>query len=59
MQANKITFTIEIITLSIDSVPAILVELAKNIKEENTHGLIRKLDGNQIKWSHELEKVIF
>lgn len=59
MKAEKVMFVVEIGVLSIDSIPALLRELAYLIEAENTMGEIHKGDGDEIKWSYTTKPVEF
>jgi hypothetical protein len=56
MKANKVTLNITVEVLSIDSVPALLIELARSIEAENIRGRLGKSDGDTVSWNyHERE----
>ena len=52
MKANNITLTVIVEVLSIDSITALLVEVARNIDDENTRGSLIKGDGDSISWDY-------
>ncbi len=54
---NKITMNIKVQVLSIDSIPALLRELANNIEGENSKGKLCKDDGDEIAWEYEESKI--
>lgn len=56
MKANKYSMIIATETLSPDSIPALLIEVAENIRKESTTGEISKSDGDTIRWTMEIEK---
>ena len=59
MKATKYTMSIETNTLSADSIPALLYELAENIRKESLSGALIKDDGDKISWAICTEKVEF
>lgn len=59
MQANKFTVTIEIEVLSLDSVPALVSEVATIMRNENRTGSVLKEDGDSVKWGTKSERVDF
>jgi hypothetical protein len=58
MTADKITLRIETNTLSIESVPALLQELAANLRADNVEGCINKSDGDMIEWTTQRKLVV-
>lgn len=49
--SNKIIrVTVEVIVNHLDSVPALLQEVAQNISNENDNGTLEKEDGDKIVW---------
>lgn len=53
MQAEKITLTIKIEVLSLDSIAGILQEVIGNIENEKTAGTLRWNDGDEVVWGTE------
>jgi len=59
MRAEKVTVTLQIDVLSIDSVPALLYEAAEHIRSEIEHAIITKSDGDTIDWDISRKPVEF
>jgi hypothetical protein len=59
MKANKVVVKLTTETLSIDSVPALLIEVAKAMQEESMSGYIKKEDGDEIIWESTYTPVEF
>ena len=59
MRATKYTMTVVSSVLSVDSIPALLEEVATAIRKENVAGVIRKSDGDSITWEAESKDVDF
>lgn len=59
MNANKVTLEIRVEVLHIDSVHALLCELAEALENETAEGMIRKDDGDEIAWTRKIEAVTF
>lgn len=57
MKAQKVTLKIEVETLSIDSVRGMLIEVVDSIERETVSGMIRKSDGDEIRWEKEEKPV--
>ena len=51
---TKVTITIN--TMDINSVPALLTELAENIRKENISGDLTKSDGDAINWDTKVKQ---
>ena len=51
MKATKYIVKITTETLSLDSVPALLIEVAESMRNENSNGRICKADGDQAEWN--------
>jgi len=51
MIAEKVTVTITVETLSVDSVPAMLLEVAEHIRKEFVTGVITADDGDTATWN--------
>jgi hypothetical protein len=47
---------IEVIVNSIDSIPALLEEVAESIRRENIEGMLIKEDSDFIKWETNISK---
>ena len=56
MKIRKYTMIIATETLSPDSIPALLAEVAENIRKETTCGELTKDDGDTIRWTLDIEK---
>ena len=59
MQATKFTVTIEVEVLSLDAVPALVVEVAAIMRGENRSGSLLKEDGDFVKWGTKGDRVDF
>lgn len=59
MKAQKVTIKVVVETLHIDSVPALLHEIAHQILSENISGVLCKEDGDNVKWEHSAVNVEF
>ncbi len=59
MQAKKISVCVTVEALSIDSVPALLVEVAEHLGDESVNGTINKADGDMVTWNKSEVDVIF
>jgi hypothetical protein len=59
MKANKITVTITVEVLSIDSVPGMLQEVVNQVDKEIECGMLFMGDGDQVEWNTERELVDF
>lgn len=59
MKANKVTVTITVEALSIDSVPAMLMQVANSIGDEFQTGTLRAADGDEVSWETKSVPVIF
>lgn len=59
MKANKITVTITVEVLDINTVPAMVGHAVENIESEYVNGVLTATDGDQVKWETKSEKVEF
>jgi len=59
MNAEKVTTTITVETLSVDSVKALLVQAIQQFEDEAHSGTLRMADGDQVSWAITREKVEF
>ena len=59
MKARKVTTTISIETLHVDSVYALLIEVAKNITDERVNGAFTMEDGDNAIWKCDYREVEF
>lgn len=59
MQANKFTVTVTMEVLSLDVAPALIMEVAKIMTDDNRTGSLLKEDGDCIKWATKSERVDF
>jgi len=59
MKAQKVTLTVKVEALHIDSTPALLAEVANRIRGEFPHGQLTSEDGDTVTWSTETENVEF
>ena len=59
MKATKYIFTVKTETLSIDSVPALLLEAERSIFGESTSGHLVKDDGDTVEWNVKSQNVEF
>lgn len=50
MKATKITMTLRVEVLSMDSIPALLCDAANEIHQETVSGRLTKDDGDTISW---------
>jgi len=50
MKANKITMTLKVEVLSMDSIPALLCDVANEIHQETVAGRLTKEDGDTVSW---------
>ncbi len=57
MRTRKVTMKIETETLSVDSVPSMLYQIANLISEEQVSGSLSADDGDMIKWDIKYEDV--
>jgi hypothetical protein len=57
MISKKITFKVFIEVLSIDSIPALLQEVAEEVLRENTSGHLNQGDGDSTDWGYEEQQV--
>jgi hypothetical protein len=57
MDAQKITVTVTVTALSIDTVPHMLTEAAQNIQREFINGKVGASDGDTVEWSTKSEPV--
>jgi len=57
MRANKITLSVTVEVLSIDSVPALLNLAADQLRREVAHGNLVMEDGDTIFWQSESKPV--
>jgi len=55
MKVNKVTMQILVEVTHIDSIPALLSEVANAISDETVDGQIRKEDGDEINWDTSME----
>ena len=53
MKVEKIKFTVEIEVLFVDVIPAMLIDIAKHVQNEQTSGTLRCDDGDQMQWDTE------
>ena len=59
MKATKTKMTITVEVLNIDSIPGLLFDAIKCLKEEADQGVLRKDDGDEIFWSTTRKEVEF
>ena len=59
MKATKYTMSLRVDVLSLDSIPALLVEASARIADEFTTGELVADDGDRIAWSIESKPVDF
>jgi hypothetical protein len=59
MKANKVTVTITVEVLDIDSAPASIHDCARAIHDQNPHGELTSVDGDTVKWETKTEEVEF
>lgn len=50
MKANKITMALKVEVLSMDSIPALLCDVANEIHQETVAGRLTKEDGDTVSW---------
>lgn len=50
MKATKITMTLKVEVLSMDSIPALLCDVANEIHQETVSGVLTKEDGDTVSW---------
>jgi hypothetical protein len=59
MKADKVTVKIEVECLSIDVLPSLLADVAKQVDNEAESGYLRMSDGDCIEWKTERKTVEF
>ena len=59
MKANKYTVSILVEVLSLESVPGLLVEVERIMRNENKAGSLSKDDGDFVRWHTVYEPVEF
>jgi len=59
MQAIKYKVTIVVEVLSLETVPGLLSELSSELQSYNVSGILRKDDGDAIRWDTDNERVSF
>ena len=59
MQANKFTVTVTVEVLSLNVAPALIMEVAKIMTDDNRTGSLLKEDGDYVKWATKSERVDF
>jgi len=59
MKAKKVSVIVRVKTLSLDSIPAMLMKVSENINRESAAGMIRMDDGDQVKWKTKQRSVKF
>ena len=57
MKANKITMTLKVEVLSMDSIPALLCDVANEIYQETVAGSLTKDDGDTVSWDFKRTQV--
>jgi len=55
--AKKITIIVEV--LSVDSIPALLLEVSEHIRSEFPNGSLTSCDGDYVEWEIKQEEVMF
>lgn len=59
MKAEKVTVTISVEALSIDSLRGLLSNVIEQVDRESETGLLRMSDGDEVSWSTKREAVEF
>lgn len=59
MKATKTTMTITIEVLSVDSIPALLSDVAERVRAEFPNGSLTACDGDHVEWKVEQKDVKF
>jgi hypothetical protein len=59
VKATKTTMTIKVEVLSLDSIPALLMEVAERVRHEFPNGSLTACDGDQVAWTAEQKEVEF
>jgi hypothetical protein len=59
MKAKKITMTITIEVLHVDSIPALLADVSNRIQSEFPEGSLTASDGDHVEWKAEQKDVEF
>jgi len=57
MKANKITMTLKVEVLSMDAIPALLGDVANEIRQETVSGTLTKEDGDTASWDFKRTQV--